>query len=212
MGGGTGNDIGTIPTVRTVYTMRHAQNEFGSDDPSLTKRGDWQAVEAARTFLLNIEFDAVCHGIYTRHRETAKIAEKILGLSCKMIEAPLLALTKATNDRAYQCVKMGRNHPEGTSVGFRVDTWFKTDNTLMHYLAQQLQDFFGEIPKTSKNILAVSSSPVLESLVLKRKETQLLGHCGIICYTIKNWGKFTSVINSEVIFEGFFEKPPQKSE
>lgn len=192
--------------MRKVYVMRHAQTAFGSDDPSLTERGDQQAKEATRAYLLNIEFDAAYSGTHIRHKETGEIAVKTLGLSCEVIETPILALTKGASDQACGCVIAGREHPQGLSVGFRVDTWFKMNVVLMDFCKGQLQGFFQKIPEALETILAVSSSPIVDSATLEPKN-RLVGNCGIIKYTIDDLG---TIISSEVIFEGFFEKPPQK--
>ena len=192
---------------RTIYTMRHGQKEFGSDDPSLTKRGRVQAAEVACEHLLKINFDAIYHGRHTRHLQTARIAQAVAETSCRMFETPLLSLTSEMNDAANKCVMECLKHPDGPSVGFRVDTWFKTDTTLMEDCVYRFYDFLQQIPISTSVILAISSSPIIESVTYDREKTWLLGECGIIKYVIDDAGW---IISSEVIFEGFFEKPPQK--
>lgn len=107
------------------------------------------------------------------------------------------------NDAANHCVTANLKHPNGPAVGFRVDTWIETDTVLMDNCFQQFQDFLQQIPETVKAVLAISSSPIIESATSNPENTHLLGECGIIKYVIDDAGE---IISSEVIFEGFFEK------
>lgn len=203
MSGITGSDSASTP-LRTVYAIRHGQKEFGSDNPPLTERGHEQVVVATKKHLVGINFDRVYCGTHIRHFESSAIAKNKLGLSCSILETPLLSLTNKMNDAASECTLKCRNHPTGKSIGFRVDTWIETDTVLMDNCFQQFQDFLKQIPTTLKAVLAISSSPIIESATSDPEKTWLLGECGIIKYIIDDNGLIKS---SEIIFEGFFEKP-----
>lgn len=209
MAGGDGLGIMEIvPKKKTVYIMRHGQTKFGSNDPSLIKRGYMQVVEASQNYLTNINLDAIYRGIHIRHAETAVVAKVTLGLSCDIFETPMLSLTSDMNDAANKCAAECLKHPDGPAVGFRVDTWLEVDSILMDNCFEQFENFLREIPGTEKNILAISSSPIIESATADPEKTWLLGECGIIKYTVD---ADRTILSSETIFEGFFEKPPQKN-
>ena len=210
MGGGCSSGIGTMPTSRTVYAMRHAQNEFGLDDPNLTDRGRKQVAEEIKNYFSGVNFDIIRCGSYLRHLKSVEIARHILqDFRLYNFRTHLLSLANEMDETANQCVVQLRQHPKGPEVGFRVDTWIEADPILMDNCKKQFENFLREIPPTERIILAISSSPIIESAVLHPEKTWLLGECGIIRYTIDADG---TILSSEVIFEGFFEKPPQKSE
>lgn len=207
MSGGCGSRRETM-AVRTVYAMRHGQKGFGSDDPSLTERGREQVAEAVKKYLTGVNFKIIYHGTHFRHQESTEIAKEALEISSDTFQTPLLSLTDSMNDAANQCAMAGLKHPDGLAVGFRVDTWIKTNRVLMNDCFEQFYDFLQQIPKKMKNVLAISSSPIIESVTVNPEKTWLLGECGIIKYIIDDEG---TIISSETIFEGFFEKPPQKN-
>lgn len=207
MGGGCGSGTGTMPKIRTVYAMRHSQIKFGSEDPPLTERGCKQAVEASQKHLAGIYFNAIYSGTCIRHVETAGFVKVALGISYDIFKTFSLSLTDDMTDAANKCAMECRDHSKRPAVGFRVDTWIKTDVFLMNDCFDQFQDFLRHIPNKIDTVLAISSSPIIESAVLDPENTILLGECGIIKYVIDDAGE---IISSEVIFEGFFEKPPQK--
>ena len=167
-----------------------------------------QAMEMAQKYLTEIKFDAIYRGAQARHVETAEIVKVTLRLSCDILETPALSLTHHMNDDANECAIKGRNHPDGPAVGFRVDTWLEADSILMDNCFEQFQNFLRGIPRKMNTVLAISSSPIVESATTDPENTQLLGECGIIKYIIDGKGL---ILSSEVIFEGFFEKPPQES-
>lgn len=207
MGGGTGNSIEAMPTHRTVWTMRHGQTELKSGDPHLTDRGCKQAVEASQKHLAGIYFNAIYCGTRIRHVETAGFVKMALGISYDIFKTLSLSLTDDMTDAANKCAMECRDHSNRPAVGFRVDAWIETDVLLMNDCFDQFQDFLRHIPNEIDTVLAVSSSPIIESATLDPENTRLLGECGIIKYVIDDAG---TIISSETIFEGFFEKPPQK--
>lgn len=209
MGGGCGSGVGTMSTIQTVYAMRHGQKKIDSNNPSLTVRGQSQVLEATKKYLTGINFTVFFCGIHIRHVITAQIARVNAHLSHYIIRTPLLSLNAEMDVAADGCAMQCHNHPDGPTIGFRVDTWAKTDPALMDTCRNRFQYFIQALPKRSDTILAISSSPIIESAVLQPENTRLLGECGIIKYVINADG---IILSSEIIFDGFFEKPPQKSE
>lgn len=187
-----------------IYAMRHGQKAAGKD-PLLTEKGKWQMHETTEKYLPNSGISRIFCGNLYRHRESAHIASKRLGIQ-EFAETHLLTIdgTPAIED-INRCVAESLKHPGGNLVGFLVDNWFKLNPDMMAGLWRHFGSFVRSAVASSTrntNILAISSSPLIEAATPNPTKTWLLGETGIIKYIVDY--EHEAIIGHEIIFDGFY--------
>jgi broad specificity phosphatase PhoE len=183
-----------------IYAMRHGQ-KHREEDPALTLRGKEQVAEAAKLYLANVGITSICCGNLRRHNESADIAAGILQLPINDIfRTHLLTIEEVPGiEDVDRCVEQALKHPEGLAAGFRIDNWYKLNPAMMQALNNHFRKFLNCIILEGP-ILAISSSPLIESATLDPEHTWLLNEAGIIKYILD---EEHTIVSQEIVFDGF---------
>lgn len=186
---------------KIIYAMRHGQKGQGQN-PSLTARGKEQMAEATKLYLAKAGIGSIHYGNLRRHEESSTIAEKILDVR-NAIWTPDLTIDGIPGiENIDSYVEQALKHPDGLSVGFRVDTWYKMDPIMMMALRNRFTSFLKGIFTEEGSILAICSSPLPESSTPQLDKTWLLNEAGIIKYTV--YGN-SDIVDQKIIFDGFLK-------